>query len=124
MDTHWRQRAACVGVDPDLFFPEDGKHSRRAKEICGACPVYAECHDFIGQIEGSEGRIDGVYAGLTRRNRVAKMPIKGVERTHCRNEHEYAVHGVKEVARDGNEHWRCLECKRETNAAEYQRRAG
>lgn len=124
MDTHWRQRAACKDVDPALFFPEDGRHSTWAKKICAACPVTDECKGFIGQIERSEGRVDGVFAGLTRRNRVAKMPIKGVERTHCRNEHEYAVHGVKEVARDGNEHWRCLECKRETNAAEYQRRAG
>lgn len=117
MDIHWRQRAACKDVDPAIFFPESGKHSKRAKDICDTCPVTLECKGFIGQVERSEGRVDGVFAGLTRRNRVAKMPIKDVERTHCRNEHEYAVHGIKQLGKDGNEYWRCLACKRATDKA-------
>ena len=35
--------AACAGADPALFFPEPGASDQRAKEICAACPVRAEC---------------------------------------------------------------------------------
>jgi Transcription factor WhiB len=38
--------AACLGVDPDLFFPgkDDHKTIAAAKAICGRCPVRADCY--------------------------------------------------------------------------------
>jgi hypothetical protein len=29
----WQARANCMGVDPDLFFPERGASTREAKEV-------------------------------------------------------------------------------------------
>ena len=29
----WQVRANCMGVDPDLFFPERGSSTREAKEV-------------------------------------------------------------------------------------------
>ena len=30
-DRRWQERANCLGVDPDLFFPERGASTREAK---------------------------------------------------------------------------------------------
>lgn len=37
----WRDRAACAGVDPQVFFGS-GKPTA-AKAICAVCPVRGEC---------------------------------------------------------------------------------
>ena len=39
----WQALANCLGVDPDLFFPERGASTREAKEVCRACVVREEC---------------------------------------------------------------------------------
>ena len=49
--TSWREWAACRSYDPEFFFPI-GKTGRaiaeiqRAKAVCAACPVRAECLAF------------------------------------------------------------------------------
>ena len=35
----WQDDANCLGVDPDLFFPERGASTREAKEVCRGCVV-------------------------------------------------------------------------------------
>jgi WhiB family redox-sensing transcriptional regulator len=47
-ETVWIDGAACIGQDPELFFPVGTSRpalarTRRAKAICGACPVRGEC---------------------------------------------------------------------------------
>ena len=37
----WQDHANCLGVDPDLFFPERGASTREAKEVCRGCVVRA-----------------------------------------------------------------------------------
>lgn len=63
----WREQAACLGEDDDVFFPvsqfDDGS---RAKAICGTCPVRAECLDLA--IERRERH--GVWGGLTEAERL------------------------------------------------------
>lgn len=41
----WQDFAACLTVDPELFFPEPGdwQTARQAKEICATCPVINKC---------------------------------------------------------------------------------
>jgi WhiB family redox-sensing transcriptional regulator len=44
----WRERAACRGEDPDLFFPighsaEFAPEIEKAKQICKGCPVRIAC---------------------------------------------------------------------------------
>ena len=51
---HWRDRAACRDVDPELFFPiGTGLPARRqtalARAVCAGCPVVAECLVFAAQ---------------------------------------------------------------------------
>jgi hypothetical protein len=45
----WRNRAACRGTDPELWFPASSsgavydRQVTAAKAICSNCPVRAEC---------------------------------------------------------------------------------
>jgi len=41
-DRAWQDQANCLGVDPDLFFPERGASTREAKEVCRGCVVRGE----------------------------------------------------------------------------------
>ena len=68
----WRSQAACLGVDPELFFPvaEDGPvHDAQvaaAKAVCAKCPVVATClADALARIT------DGIAGGLTEGERRA-----------------------------------------------------
>jgi len=42
-DRGWQSRANCMGVDPDLFFPERGASTREAKEVCRGCVAREDC---------------------------------------------------------------------------------
>jgi WhiB family redox-sensing transcriptional regulator len=47
----WLTAAACIGEDPDLFFPigsspPAAEQTARAKIVCHACPVRAECLEW------------------------------------------------------------------------------
>jgi WhiB family transcriptional regulator, redox-sensing transcriptional regulator len=67
----WRDEAACRGVDPDVFVPDElsvgGKPAdyALALSICAQCPVTAECLAECGH------EATGVYGGLTPRQRRA-----------------------------------------------------
>jgi len=61
----WQARANCMGVDPELFFPERGSSTREAKEVCRGCVVRAECLEFA--IANSEKF--GIWGGMSERER-------------------------------------------------------
>lgn len=61
----WYERALCATTDPDAFFPEAGGSSARAKRICSACDVRAQCLAYA--LEHHEPF--GVWGGLTERER-------------------------------------------------------
>ena len=42
----WQLQANCMGVDPDLFFPERGASTREAKEVCRGCVVREDCLEY------------------------------------------------------------------------------
>ncbi len=58
----WTVDAACVSVDPELWFPsEGGRTSRAVLEICAACPVQASClATAVVNVE------DGIWGGVQR----------------------------------------------------------
>jgi WhiB family redox-sensing transcriptional regulator len=61
----WRQRANCVGLDPNLFFPVRGSSTREAKEVCRGCVVRGECLEYaLAAREHS-----GIWGGLSERER-------------------------------------------------------
>ena len=45
-DRSWQNYANCLGVDPDLFFPERGASTREAKEVCRGCVVREHCLEY------------------------------------------------------------------------------
>jgi WhiB family redox-sensing transcriptional regulator len=48
-DNAWFDQAACRGVDPDVFFPEDPSvwpHAAIVKATCAGCPVRRQCIDY------------------------------------------------------------------------------
>ncbi|MEE9415046.1 MAG: WhiB family transcriptional regulator [Acidimicrobiales bacterium] len=62
----WRKQAACRGVDPEVFFPDDdGEESKLAKKVCGSCDVQDLCLSYA--IRNKEK--GGVWGGATERER-------------------------------------------------------
>jgi WhiB family redox-sensing transcriptional regulator len=60
----WMQRAACRGMDTNMFFPERGASHRAANDVCADCPVRQECHDLA---ETNNER--GIWGGVSDRGR-------------------------------------------------------
>ena len=65
MNLSWRQRAACRGVDPDVFYPATDEEAEEPKAICGICPVREACLEYA--LVNRER--DGVWGGATERER-------------------------------------------------------
>jgi WhiB family transcriptional regulator, redox-sensing transcriptional regulator len=61
----WQRFANCLGVDPDLFFPERGASTREAKEVCRGCVVREDCLEFAI----TNGEKFGIWGGLSERER-------------------------------------------------------
>jgi WhiB family redox-sensing transcriptional regulator len=61
----WQSRANCLGVDPELFFPERGASTREAKEVCRGCVVRTECLEYAL----ANGEKFGIWGGLSERER-------------------------------------------------------
>lgn len=64
----WMTRAACVGYDPDLWFPENmgtiesRLDAEQAIAICAGCPVQVECAAYAD----TENILDGIWGGIYR----------------------------------------------------------
>jgi WhiB family transcriptional regulator, redox-sensing transcriptional regulator len=65
MNATWRQKAACQGLDPEIFYPPSEEEAEEAKVICGQCPVRQLCLEHA--LNGRER--DGVWGGRTERER-------------------------------------------------------
>lgn len=61
----WRQRAACRGVDPDIFYPVTDEDADEARSICRGCDVHEACLEWALQTRER----DGVWGGATERER-------------------------------------------------------
>ena len=61
----WRKRAACRGIDPEVFYPETDEDAGEAKEICAVCPVLEACLEHALAFREREG----VWGGATERER-------------------------------------------------------
>ena len=64
-ESSWQDLANCLGVDPDLFFPERGASTREAKEVCRGCVVREDCLEFAL----SNGEKFGIWGGMSERER-------------------------------------------------------
>lgn len=65
----WREKAACLHADPNLFFPPpDGDaHTtlQQAKAICRICPVISRCLQWAL----ATNETHGIWGGLTPEER-------------------------------------------------------
>jgi len=69
MSGDWREHAACLGMDPDLFFPPEtgGKaQARKAKAVCARCPVRGACL--------ADAMPFGIWGGTAERDRRQPKP--------------------------------------------------
>ena len=64
-DKSWQDFANCLGVDPDLFFPERGASTREAKEVCRGCVVREDCLEYAL----ANGEKFGIWGGMSERER-------------------------------------------------------
>lgn len=65
MDMSWRQRGACRGLDPEVFYPISDDDADEAKGICGSCSAREQCLEYA--LANREA--DGVWGGATERER-------------------------------------------------------
>lgn len=80
LDISWQESAACDGMNPNIFFPDDASLSAEkrsnyedmAKAICRRCVVRDDCLDYA--IARSEQY--GIWGGMTAKER-NKLPRRG-----------------------------------------------
>jgi WhiB family redox-sensing transcriptional regulator len=65
MNLSWRKRAACRGVDADVFFPVSDDDAGKAKAICAQCSVREACLEYAL----AHRERDGIWGGATERER-------------------------------------------------------
>lgn len=87
MTGRWQDRAACQGLDVELFFPLGTTgpaldQANQAKAVCTGCPVSPQCLEWALATHQ-----DGIWGGLTdderrtlRRNRQRRRNAEGGSR--------------------------------------------
>jgi WhiB family transcriptional regulator, redox-sensing transcriptional regulator len=81
---NWRNRSACFGVNPELFFP-DGSTGRallqieEAKAVCRQCEVIETCLKWAME----SGQDAGVWGGLSEEEHRALKRRTRVRRAIC-----------------------------------------
>ena len=75
-ERRWQEEANCLGVDPDLFFPERGASTREAKAVCRSCEVRSECLEYAL----AHGEKFGIWGGLSERERRRVRRQRALER--------------------------------------------
>jgi WhiB family redox-sensing transcriptional regulator len=81
----WRDRAGCLGQDPELFFPLGSTgpaldQANRAKSVCAGCLVRGECLEYAlvtNQDAGVWGGLTEDERRLLRRSHQRKQQRKG-----------------------------------------------
>ena len=61
----WRDKGACRGIDPAVFYPTEDDPAFEAKAICGDCGVREACLEHALATREK----DGVWGGATERER-------------------------------------------------------
>lgn len=64
-DSTWRQRGACTGLDPTIFFPDSEEAAEEAKSICEECSVRLHCLEHAL----ARRERDGIWGGATEKER-------------------------------------------------------
>jgi WhiB family redox-sensing transcriptional regulator len=70
--TDWRDHAACLRLDPDLFFPVSTSGAsltdiEAPRRVCQGCPVLTPCLRWALDL----GQVHGIWGGTTEEERHA-----------------------------------------------------
>lgn len=117
----WLQQAACRGLDPELFYPEQGQSAAQARAVCAVCPVKQECLEDALEHE-TQARRFGVFGGLTATERARLHQSRT-----GKSRRKPIAHGTE---RGYVAHWRlgeeacaaCLKAKSQRNLERYHER--
>ena len=64
----WRERAACLGEDNDLWFDaDDYQKVKQAIAICQTCPVKTDCLEYAVETKPKYGIFGGLRPAQIRR---------------------------------------------------------
>lgn len=63
--TPWRQQAACRGMNPEIFHPDNGLGAHRAMKVCERCIVRDDCLEYA--LRAPEDK--GIWGGRSERER-------------------------------------------------------
>jgi WhiB family redox-sensing transcriptional regulator len=61
----WQSRAACYGLDSEIFFPTTEEEADLALSFCAVCPVNRDCLSWALW----QGERYGVWGGTTEQQR-------------------------------------------------------
>lgn len=80
---NWREDAACLHADPELFFPIASMgpaldQIEEAKRICAACPVRRPCLAWALE----QGIVSGIWGGTSEAERRAMRGATTRNRTY------------------------------------------
>lgn len=110
--THWTEQAACAGKNVETFFNDWG--DRDAKEICGKCPVTAEC------LAAYLFEPYGTFGGLTPRERDNyRRNVRRSNKKRFGKNNQY-THGSRSGYQSGK--CRCDDCRKANTAYDQERR--
>ncbi len=71
----WVRFGACVGEDPDIFFPARDEDTRKAKAVCAGCEVKVQCLEYALANERC-----GIWGGVSERERRKLRRQRALER--------------------------------------------
>lgn len=69
----WTRSAACTGLDPDMFFSEQGSNVALARAICAGCLVEEPCLEW-----GLHHEDKGIWGGTTPQERRVLRKQRGI----------------------------------------------
>ncbi len=75
----WWERAACKGLDIDVFYPKRGLPAKKAKRICATCPVLNTCRAYALVA----GERVGIWGGLSEKERRLIRATRGIIDLRC-----------------------------------------
>ena len=89
-DQPWREKAACRGLSPELFYVEKGENLKvkAAREVCAMCPVREECGEYgiAHETVNNDTRFQGgIWGGLSfqQRLRIRRSRKRAAERGYA-----------------------------------------
>ena len=64
-EVKWRELGACRGLEPAIFYPDEGDEALDAKAVCADCGVRVSCLEYALVVREKQG----VWGGATERER-------------------------------------------------------